>query len=47
MIHVDPLPGTPKYVDGSFARTIEKAKHEADVYKQCMIVCELITMMIQ
>ena len=32
MIHVDPLPGTPRYEFGSFNRLIEKAKHEAKIY---------------
>lgn len=41
MIHVDALPGTPKYVTGSFRATIEKAKHEAEIYKQCKIVSRM------
>lgn len=38
MIHVDPLPGTPGYENGSFNRLLEKAKHEAAVYKNSRIV---------
>ncbi|MEQ8223578.1 MAG: BtpA/SgcQ family protein [Candidatus Eremiobacterota bacterium] len=32
MIHVDPLPGTPKYA-GNFASIIKKAKEEAAMYR--------------
>ena len=32
MIHVDPLPGTPKYA-GNFTSIIKKAKEEASIYR--------------
>lgn len=38
MIHVDPLPGTPRYENGMFERVIEKARHEAAIYSQSKIV---------
>lgn len=38
MIHVDPLPGTPRYESGSFSRIVDKAKHEAEIYKESKIV---------
>jgi predicted TIM-barrel enzyme len=38
MIHVDPLPGTPGYKSGSFNRLLEKAKYEAEIYKNSKIV---------
>jgi hypothetical protein len=38
MIHVDPLPGTPGYVSGSFGKVLEKARHEAAIYKASKIV---------
>ncbi|XP_064541652.1 uncharacterized protein F13E9.13, mitochondrial [Drosophila montana] len=33
MIHVDALPGTPRYA-GNWQQSIEKAKHEAELYKK-------------
>lgn len=38
MIHLDPLPGTPAYENGSFERVIEKARHEANIYNENKIV---------
>lgn len=38
MIHLDALPGTPKYESGSFNAIIEKARHEANIYSQSKIV---------
>lgn len=38
MIHIDPLPGTPQYEPGTFNRLIEKAKHEAEIYRESKIV---------
>ncbi|KAH8390745.1 hypothetical protein KR215_001668 [Drosophila sulfurigaster] len=34
MIHVNALPGTPRYAYRDWEKTIEKAKHEAELYKQ-------------
>jgi predicted TIM-barrel enzyme len=42
MIHVDPLPATPNYVNGSFENVIEKAKHEAHIFKNSGIDSVLI-----
>ena len=36
MIHVDPLPGTPKY-SGSVKSVIDRAKSEAELYRSCGI----------
>ncbi|XP_055846877.1 uncharacterized protein F13E9.13, mitochondrial [Episyrphus balteatus] len=33
MVHLDALPGTPKY-SGNFNEIVEKAKHEANIYSQ-------------
>jgi predicted TIM-barrel enzyme len=38
MIHVNPLPGTPAYTNGSFNHLIEKARHEAAIYAKSKIV---------
>lgn len=38
MIHLKALPGTPQYVSGAFNQIIEKAIHEANIYKQNKIV---------
>ena len=38
MIHLNPLPGTPNYKNGTFDEIIEKAKFEANVYLQNNIV---------
>lgn len=38
MIHIDPLPGTPRYESGSFDRLIEKARCEAKIYGDSKIV---------
>lgn len=38
MIHVQPLPGTPLYCDGSFENILEKARYEANIYKESNIV---------
>lgn len=38
MIHLNPLPGTPQYVNGTFNEIIDKAKHEANIYMQNKIV---------
>jgi uncharacterized protein len=37
MIHVDALPGTPKYT-GNLQAIFEKAKHEASIYQNSKIV---------
>lgn len=42
MIHVEPLPGTPRYEPGSFNQLVEKAKHEAAIYSNSEIVRNLI-----
>lgn len=42
MIHVDPLPGTPRYEPKSFNKLIEKAKHEAKIYADSKIVRNLM-----
>lgn len=39
MIHLNPLPGTPNYKNGTFNEIIEKAIHEANIYQQNNIVC--------
>lgn len=36
MIHIDPLPGTPRYE--SMEIVIEKARHEANIYKGTDVV---------
>ncbi|EDV95918.1 uncharacterized protein F13E9.13, mitochondrial [Drosophila grimshawi] len=41
MIHVDALPGTPKYA-GNWQQIIEKAKFEADLYKRHKLDAVLI-----
>lgn len=38
MIHLNALPGTPQYVNGSFNVIIEKARHEANIYMQNNVV---------
>lgn len=38
MIHINALPGTPSYKNGSYNRIIEKAKHEAEIYKNSDVV---------
>lgn len=38
MIHVNPLPGTPRYESGTFNRLIEKAKHETEIYMDSKVV---------
>ena len=38
MIHVNPLPGTPLYESGDFENIVEKARHEANIYKGSEIV---------
>ncbi|EDW17231.1 uncharacterized protein Dmoj_GI16617, isoform B [Drosophila mojavensis] len=41
MIHVDALPGTPRYA-GNWKQTIEKAKHEAELYRRQQMDAVLI-----
>lgn len=38
MIHLNPLPGTPFYISGTYNEIIEKARHEANIYKESKIV---------
>lgn len=38
MIHVDPLPGSPRYAAGSWLHVLDKVKHEANIYKKSNIV---------
>lgn len=38
MIHIDPLPGTPRYEAGSFNKLLQKAKHEANIYSESKVV---------
>ncbi|XP_055911675.1 uncharacterized protein F13E9.13, mitochondrial [Eupeodes corollae] len=41
MIHLDALPGTPKY-SGNFSEIIDKAKHEASIYSKYKLDSVLI-----
>ena len=46
MIHIDPLPGTPGYIANSFNNLLEKAKHEAEIYKNSKIVSNFLYFLI-
>ena len=41
MVHLNPLPGTPNYKNGTFDEIIDKAKFEANIYLQNNIVSRL------
>lgn len=41
MIHLDPLPATPSYENGSFNRIVEKARHEANIYSHSKVARKL------
>ena len=42
MIHLDPLPATPSYENGSYNRIVEKARHEANIYSHSKVARKLL-----